>query len=90
MIDAYVRYVNRIEDYYIWVVDGNSGSPIPSPVMEMFYHYSSPYIQLIKMNWGWGGLYNNLSFAPSGTWAVSDNCVFDHGFVMLHNYGVID
>ena len=90
LIDGYINYIDRIEDLYMWVVEDVPGYLTPSPVPSIVVSYSSPYIRLIKMNWGWFGSHNELSFALSGSWAPDENHVYDHDFKMIYDFDIIE
>ena len=90
VIDGYIRYINRIEDHYWWIVDDAPGYVTPDPELCIVFTYSTPYIHLIKMNWGWDDSSDSRSFALSGTWAPDENHIYDHDFEMIHTYEVIE
>lgn len=90
VIDGYIRYINRIEDHYWWIVEEVPGYVTPDPELCIVFTYSTPYIHLIKMNWGWGETYDSASYSLSGTWAPKEDSIYDHGFRMIHSYGVIE
>lgn len=53
---------------YQWMEYLGNGEYMP---IDRYLHevtYSSPTLQEIYMNWGWGGNYDNVAYSPSGVW----------------------
>lgn len=53
IIDGYRAYRTKYTNTYEWVYDGPSSVPIPTRPNKIEITYSTPYIENIKMNWGW-------------------------------------
>lgn len=51
-------------------------------------NYSTPVLDYIYMNWGWGGLYDDIAFAPTGTWYVG-GAAFSEGKKMIFNFALL-
>ena len=65
---------NKTVFYYEWVYDVNPapGTHLPSPLPPYTVEsYSINTIEMIKMNWGWGGSYNEDWFSPGGDWELN-------------------
>jgi len=88
LIDGYIRYRERIVSHYRWIYD--PPMLIPEDDMEVIV-YSSPEIELIKMNWGWNNSDDDdASFAITGSWSLDDGTCYDHDFTMIYNFAVKD
>lgn len=86
IIDGYVRYRIKTTDTYRWVwLDGGTG-PLPEVPDVQRVYYSSPIIQMIKMNWGWGTGYNSTSYAISGDWEPQAGSNYNHNFKLLYDF----
>lgn len=91
--DRYKR--NRIvtELYYEWVYDTYpQNTPLPWIPEKIEYTYSSPTINMIGMNWGWGDYYYDEDewFSLTGGWYLYFyNWNIDrhmiHGFQVINN-----
>ena len=90
IIDGYIRYQTETTGEYEWVWDNyNPSINYPKVPNQTLVTYSSPYMSRFKMNWGWGGLHNDASFAASGDWNViidGDEYNFIYRRHMIHNF----
>lgn len=71
--DRYKRSRMVTRNYYVWVYDTYPpNKPIPMVKDKIEYTYSSPFICMIGMNWGWGKSYYNDSewFSLTGDWIL--------------------
>lgn len=93
IIDHYRRYRTLTQYCFIWVWDTTPpGVPLIEHPNQYEYVYSSPYINMIGMNWGWGQNHNNnewysmtgdwitySTYNPSDSlnWNISRNMIYD-------------
>ena len=69
IIDQYMRTRTVTANYYTWVYDSwPPHTPIPAIPEYVEYTYTSPVISKVRMNWGWGGDFNNSWFSLTGDW----------------------
>lgn len=69
IIDHYMRTRTVTANYYNWVYfSWPPNTPMPAIPEYVEYTYSSPVISKIRMNWGWGGDFNNVWFSLTGDW----------------------
>lgn len=98
IIDGYKRMRSRTTYYYYWVSEMEL--PIPEngslpPLLILWknkaeHYYDTPYIDKIKMNWGWGDYYyqNAPWVAPTGDWVVNNrNYLYER--CMIYNFAVL-
>lgn len=90
--DRYLRKRDVTKKTYYWVYDSTPDNfPVPGNIPnKITYTYSSPYITMIGMNWGWGIWYNVDSewFTLTGDWIKDgDNWNIDRH--MIYNFSVI-
>lgn len=102
IIDGYVR--SRTKTTYVYTWHGIN-PPFPGIILpnefipfvpdSIRYEYSEPYITHIKMNWGWGGLYDDIRFAPTSSWILPDwnfiygnNITVDDYRCIIHGFEV--
>lgn len=69
IIDGYKSNVTKYYCDYQWMKYLGNGEYEPESRYLHEVTYSSPKLQEIYMNWGWGGSYDDIAFAPSGTWS---------------------
>ena len=91
LIDGYVLFRDKyVDTYLMYSVDPGDGSFIPCPTIEQYVYYSTPYIQLLKMNWGWGaGVWHSTRYALSGVWEAGGHS-YDAGMYMMCNLSTIN
>ncbi len=68
IIDGYHSTKVQYFADYQWMEYLGNGEYMP---IDRYLHevtYSSPTLQEIYMNWGWGGNYDNVAYSPSGVW----------------------
>ena len=88
LVDGFIRYRDEIRSTYRKVWD--PPRPISLDDDIVLISYSTPYIELIKMNWGWGNcLHKDDSYSLTGTWLAAEDCIFDHGYYMLSGFHVL-
>ena len=70
IIDRYRRYRTLTQYCFVWVWDTTPpGVPLIEHPNQYEYVYSSPYINMIGMNWGWGSYFNNGEwYTLTGDW----------------------
>lgn len=95
IIDQYMRTRTVTANYYTWVYDSwPPHTPIPAIPEYVEYTYTSPVISKVRMNWGWGGDFNNSWFSLTGDWlAGSEGGVFYNWNVsrhMIYGFSPID
>lgn len=74
--DRYKRTRTVTKLYYEWVYEPDStDTPIPMVPDKIEYSYSSPVINMIGINWGWGYSYNKSDewFSLTGDWISSSS-----------------
>lgn len=99
IIDGYRRYSYVTVNTYVWVYDiiTQEDGALPllpyGPEDYTTISYSSPVVQQIRMNWGWGSNnVNDIWFTLMGDWNVSvnhDDYNFTHQRKMLYNFNQI-
>ncbi len=95
--DRYKRSRVVTKNCYEWVYDEvPPNTPIPYVPNKIVYTYSSPYINMIGFNWGWGPYYNVPSewFSLTGDWV---SCRYEMSSYnwninrhMIYNFQVIN
>ena len=89
--DRYLRKRDVTKRIYYWVYDSvPTNIIVPGNIPnQVTYTYSSPYITMIGMNWGWGMWYNDDSewFALTGDW-IKDNDNWNIDRYMIYNFSV--
>lgn len=72
IIDGYRTYRTKYTYTYEWVY-GPSSVPLPSQPPKVEIEYSSPYVDDIKINWGYANLYsnNNHWYSPTEDWMIT-------------------
>lgn len=93
IIDGYRRYRKKYIYTYEWIY-GPSTVPLPSQPPKIEIEYSSPYIEKIKINWGYSNSYcSNVPFyTPTENWTVTLNGVsytYSHNKKMLYGFSII-
>lgn len=97
--DRYKRTRIVTKNYYEWVYDSYPPlTPIPAPTVPVIieYTYSSPTIDMIGINWGWGSYYNVPSewFTLTGDWISSRPSMSSYNWNidrrMIYNFQVIN
>lgn len=74
IIDAAEYTRNKTTYYYEWVYDAAPDEDVEQLEPDLSYtveSYSVNTVELVKMNWGWGGDFNEDSFSPGGDWALT-------------------
>ena len=98
IIDGYKRMRSRTTYYYYWVSDLETPLPedgsLPPPLImwkdKAEHYYDTPYIDKIKMNWGWGNYYyqNAPWVAPTGNWVVNNRNYLYERYI-IYNFAVM-
>ena len=101
--DRYKRYRNKTINYYEWVSDkpGGPTTPPPSiptipPSMKRYIDtiYSTPIINAISMNWGWGENLNIGWYSLTGDWVdprdLNQRRNWNKGRHMIYNFKPIN
>lgn len=89
LVDGYIRFQYKYTATYRWVYYNLPPGPVPMVPDAIRVWYSSPEIQLVLMNWGWGGWYNSNRCALSGVWEVNDTISYSPN-KMLHNFKITE
>lgn len=78
IIDGYKRFRTEYTYTYEWVYDFPTEEMIEIKKPKCEVEYSSPYIDQVQMNWGWGDNYptnelsnNNVWYNPTDSWVVN-------------------
>lgn len=73
IIDGYKSYKTKYTYTYDWVYDipPSASQDLVCPKIEVTY--SSPYIENIRINWGWANIYgnNDIWYTPTEDWAAN-------------------
>ena len=72
IIDGYKLYRTEVTSNYEWVWDDPGTSLVPFIERTTTVSYQDPQMEAIKMNWGWNNSFDNVWYAPAGTWEVYD------------------
>ena len=95
--DRYKRSRIVTTNYYEWVYDSVPlDTLIPMVPNKIEYTYSSPYINMIGFNWGWGSYFNVPGewFSLTGDWVSSRESMPSHNWNidrrMIYNFQVIN
>jgi hypothetical protein len=88
--DCYKRSRMVTRNEYEWVYVASSNKPVPYVPYKVDYEYSSPFISMIGMNWGWGYYDPDEWFSLTGDWYVSNynyniNRYMIYGFQAIEN-----
>ena len=89
--DRFLRKRYYTLTVYKWVYDyyptNPDGSLIPVPLFPDIeeYTYSSPYINMIGMNWGWSGCNPNEWYTLTGDWVIN-NTNYNQNRKMIYNF----
>ena len=93
--DRYLRKRDVTKRTYYWVYDSVPNNfPVPGNIPNnITYSYSSPYISMIGMNWGWGSYYNNDSewVTLTGDWICQRDPYHENWNInrrMIYNFRV--
>jgi len=93
--DRYLRKRDITKRTYYWVYDSIPNNfPVPVNIPNhITYSYSSPYINMIGMNWGWGFIDNSEWFTLTGDWI----CHYDYlqnnwntDRKMIYNFSILN
>ena len=91
--DRYLRKRDVTKRTYYWVYDSVPNNfPVPGNIPNnITYSYSSPYINMIGMNWGWGENFNDNSewFTLTGDW-IKLYYNFNINRHMIYNFSVLN
>ncbi len=93
--DRYRRIRGVTTNSYEWVYDYVPTNPggglifVPDVPRKVETSYSSPTINMIGMNWGWGSYYNNEWYSLTGDWTLS-KYNFTESRAMIHDFKIID
>lgn len=88
---------NRYEWVYDYIPTNPDGTPIliPNAPHKVETSYSSPTINMIGMNWGWGSDYNNEEewYSLTGDWICEetyDQLNWNRSRYMIHEFEIIE
>ena len=84
IIDGFKSFKTKYTYTYEWVYDTYPDNPVEYVRPRTEITYSSPYIEQVKMNWGWAnGLSNNDTwYTPVENWTVTSD---QYGGQMIFN-----
>jgi hypothetical protein len=91
--DRYKRSQTVTKNTYNWVYDTTPPyKPLPMVPEKIEYTYSSPTINMIGMNWGWGYTNPDEWFSLTGDWisADSDSLNWNIDRRMIYDFKVKD
>ena len=94
VIDGYEGYNMIVTKVYRWAYN-TPNQPFPLPLIDDIIEVTtSPYINYIWMNWGWGPNDSNYNtkFALTGSWGVvhqGHSMTFDYNRDMITNFHII-
>ncbi len=88
LVDGYKSYYTKYTKTYEWVepLSPEMQSIVPDMVV---IEYTSPSIQIIRMNWGWGNTNISETFSIMGSWATTvdgENYDFIYERGMFYGY----
>ncbi|MBQ9185187.1 MAG: C10 family peptidase [Bacteroidales bacterium] len=87
IVDGYRSTKKNYYCDYQWMKYLGNGEYEPE---ERYLHevtHSTPTLEEIYMNWGWGGSYDDVAFSPSGVW-YAGGYYFSSDKKMIYNYSV--
>lgn len=87
IIDAWKQTRYRYYYNYEWIYDDPANNEIWIVPTEVLYDYSSPINKFFGMNWGWDEDYDDMWFAPLGTWSPSDDA-YDGNRHFYYNFSL--
>ena len=70
LVDGYQRFRTKKTKTYRWEEPCSPDPQLLVPDMVVI-EYTSPVIQMLRMNWGWIDEHDNELFAVSGDWSLT-------------------
>lgn len=87
LIDLYKKYQRRTTYEYLYVYDIDPEEMQPLAPSYFEYEYHDLFYDMIGMNWGLGGSYNQILFEDDDSWVVSNPPGYDYNKRMyIFNY----
>lgn len=87
IIDGYQSTATAYYTDYQWMKYLGDGQYEPDDRYLHEVFYGTPTLQMIYMNWGWGGYYDDVAYSPSGTWNA-DGENYTSNKKMIYNFSI--